>query len=292
MKTIYKALTALSLVAMMSTACANANISLNKGEYRFTPPKDIKNLCKAVIKERIAEYKKEGLELDELDTDPKTACVNVRIDIPKTGVTWMDTILNKQSSLSSFQEEIPDVVSDLRKEFANPKNAPSSSYTHIDTLSHISTSDVIAQFTRDFYVYNFGTHSYSNKNIYALDLQDKKHLTINDILTTPAKKSVLFALVKRHFINYLKGSDVVKSPAFTDDEVREHFQDWAFYVVNNFAFTPDGITFWYATNEIAPYIMGDVILSVPKSELKGIIKDKYLNQKFTHFDRPTLEKEW
>lgn len=130
------------------------------------------------------------------------------------------------------------------------------------------------------------------KNLYVIDLKQKKSLTTDDIVITPAEKSALLTLVKRHFINYLKSDADPKSLAMTDDEVREHFQDWAFYVVDNFAFTPDGITFWYATNEIAPYIMGDVILSVPKSELKGIIKDKYLNQKFTHFDRPTLEKEW
>lgn len=288
MNAVFKSLVALSLATM--TGIVHADIRLNTSEYRYYPPKNIEKLCQAVIKERIAEYAQEGLETDDLDANPKTACIDVSIELSKTGVSWIDDRLNEQSSLSSFQEELSDIISDLEERFANPKDAPFGAYVNIDELSHISTSALTAQFARDFYGYSFGAHGHYGKSLYVFDLQDKKQLSLDDVITTPAKKSTLTQIAKRHFIEYLK-SDVDKAPAMTDEEVREHLQSWEFYLNDNFVFTPDGMTFWYSPYQIGPYVMGYVVIDIPKSKLKGVIKDKYLNQTFTHFDDSSFDDD-
>lgn len=288
MNAVFKSLVVLSLATM--TSIVHADIRLNKSEYRYQTPKHIEKLCQAVIKERIAYYTQEGWDLDELDTDPKTACIDVSIELSKTGVSWIDERLNEQSSLPSFQEDLSDIISDLEERFANPKDAHFGAYENIDELSHISTSALTAQFARDFYGYSFGAHGHYGKSLYVFDLQDKKQLSLDDVITTPAKKSTLTQIAKRHFIEYLK-SDVDKAPAMTDEEVREHLQSWEFYLNDNFVFTPDGMTFWYSPYQIGPYVMGYVVIDIPKSKLKGVIKDKYLNQTFTHFDDSSFDDD-
>lgn len=270
-------------VGMMTTAHANApNIQLSKSEYHYEIPKCLETLCQSVLKKRIAWYTKENLDLEKLDTDPKTACAYVSIDIAKTGTPWMDKILNDQSTLTQFQQDIDELNADLTDYFSDSERI-FGTYMHTDTLNHISTSAITAQFAREFYGYSFGAHGYYHWQIFVLDLQDKKRLGIDDVLIKPAQKDVLFELVKRHFIHHLKTGGGESDDVMTDEDVREHLQFWEFRLSDNFYFTPKGMTFWYSPYEIAPYVMGYVVLNVPKSELNGIIKDKYLNQTFSHF---------
>ena len=97
-------------------------------------------------------------------------------------------------------------------------------------------------------------------------MRQKKQLSLVDVLL-PQQKTKLEALVKAQFIQYLKTHDI---------NANAHFSTWPFSLTDNYTFTRQGMTFLYQPYEIGFYALGAPQLTVPYSELNGIVKPQYL----------------
>lgn len=272
----------LTLTTLILAISAQAGVSFNTTDMVYTPPAKLINLCKTVINHRINDAKQAGERVGDLDKNPKTACMTVDIELVKTGEVWLDDELNAYY-LSPETKKFIDDSSEWTSEYFSENPDSPLSYYLLSDAELISVSDKTVQIVREDYLFDFGAQGMPSVEFYVMDLADKKRLKLDDVLLNSAKKSELENLLKQEFTKELK----IKM-GLTDDEVQSHFDFWEFNITDNFYFSPKGMTFVYIPYEIAPYAMGFTALNISKAQLKGFVKDKYINQSFDQFD----DNEW
>lgn len=268
-------LIAFSTLFLSHTAMANINFNTIKMDY--TPPAYLVDLCQNIMPKRLPhllKYPNNGTE-----HNPKTSCMQVDIDLVKTGISWIDYRLNQFYLKSDFKSNLNESAHLTYDFFSETENQDSvMSYQISSHAKLMSSSDKTIQIVREDYQFSFGDHGIPSVKFFALDLANKKQLQLVDIMVNHSQKDKLEQLLKQKFVAKLK------EDGYTDVTIQAHFDFWKFFPTDNFFFTPNGITFVYTPYEIAPYSMGFISLTMSNQELSSLVKAKYLNQKFNQFN--------
>ncbi len=267
------------ITALLAANVASAQINFDTQKMSYTPPAKLVHLCKTVIQNRITQAKQADEYTDDMkDASPKTACMDVDIDLVKTNLPWVDDVLNEFFVQPQLRTEL-DETSDWVYDYFVEDGSSTLTYQLSSEAKLVGVSDKTVQISRTDYEFTFGPHGMPSVEFFVMDLAHKQRLTLDDVLVSGDKKDELREKLKQKFIKELKSK-----MEMMDDEVQAHFELWEFDVNDNFYFSPNGMTFVYIPYGIGPYAMGFTSLSATKSELKGLIKDKYLTQKFSQFD--------
>ena len=72
--------------------------------------------------------------------------------------------------------------------------------------------------------------------------------------------------------------------------VDEYEQAWKFKLSENYYLGKDGLILQYAEYEIGPYVVGLPRLTIPYSQLQGILKKEYLPASEQSASEPKIEK--
>ncbi len=165
----------------------------------------------------------------------------------------------------NFQEVADTVVA-----FATSDDDEAQPYfTESVGISFFGVYNRLALFSKSSASYSHGAaHGVESINYYVLDVDREKQLTLDDILIQ-GQRPKLDALVHQAYGNWVKKN----SP---DSDLKEYEQDWPYKLTENYSFDQNGLTFLYQEYEMAAYAYGMPELSVPYSQLKGIIKPAYL----------------
>lgn len=116
-----------------------------------------------------------------------------------------------------------------------------------------------------------GVHPVSEKNWYLFD-DNGQRLTLADLLQ--GDKSALYPLLDAAY-KAETGTDPADKNLDKDD--RERIKN-LHEQTGNFFFAADGLVFSYPPYAVAPFVAGQVELTLPYAQLRGIIKDAYLPQ--------------
>ena len=228
-------------------------------------------------------------------------CPEIDYYFVQTGQAWLDAIINKDvtAAIAMVDDNKDKAQAKKWQDFTRNATPSDSQYTQLlntgisrliaenktmvaargkDFDNGIAPVQIMAKpiylghkndlelFATEFYQFTGGAHGISTTNYYVFDMRQKKQLSLVDVLL-PQQKTKLEALVKAQFIQYLKTHEI---------NPNAHFNTWPFSLTDNYSFTGQGLTFLYQPYEIGFYALGAPQLTVPYSELNGIVKQQYL----------------
>lgn len=130
-----------------------------------------------------------------------------------------------------------------------------------DTIMY---SSKIIQYQMDHYAFTGGAHPNSFRTYYVFDVQTGKELESSSFL---ADSVALLKKVEKSFRkleNLADTSNLENAGYFLDNH--------KFFLPANYAFTREGIYFYYNPYEIAAYARGAITFTIPYKELEGIVK--------------------
>ncbi|MFW2178226.1 MULTISPECIES: RsiV family protein [unclassified Moraxella] len=252
-----------------------------KFDYKIPPKLD------ALCKQRYNALPKE----DRTDNE---YCMRVDIDLVKTNYPFIDNVINENFVTEAEQAEMRasfDEDAEYAYEYLQDKKNTQFNQSDTSTLVKlVSTSPKVVQISQEGYEYGGGPHGMPSMGFYVFDLEKQKQLKVDDILVSPSKKTALEKLVFAQFKNWVKKSYVENGDKLTEQAFADYQKTWKFELNDNFYFTPQGMTFSYNPYSLGAYAIGFAILNIDKKDLKGIVKDAYLNQNFDKFDDDNWNK--
>lgn len=170
----------------------------------------------------------------------------------------------KKVTPANFQQLTDLVVSD-----ATEGEAASPYFTESIDMSFMGVYNQLALFSKTAASYSHGAaHGVESIHYYVLDIAHEKQLTLDDILL-PGQKPKLDALLHQAYRDWVKKN-------LSDLDLAEYEQDWPYKLTDNYTFDQNGLSFLYQEYEMAAYAFGLPELTVPYSQLKGIVKPQYL----------------
>ncbi|RAI97463.1 uncharacterized protein DUF4163 [Chitinophaga skermanii] len=121
---------------------------------------------------------------------------------------------------------------------------------------------------RYFYAYTGGAHGNYGSAYQMFDLSKKKELKVADVFKPGFQPALSAALEKSLRKRYkLTPDQPLKDNLLFDNKIEPN---------ENFFITDAGVTFSYTPYEIAPYVVGQIYLFVPFSEIKDWVQPEYL----------------
>lgn len=127
-----------------------------------------------------------------------------------------------------------------------------------------------------------GAHGSSAQQYYNFDLEKKKLIPLSQVLQA-GKQPALDRLAHEAFKIWVVDSKLAGS-------VDEYEQAWKFKLSENYYLGKDGLILQYAEYEIGPYVVGLPRLTIPYSQLQGILKKEYLPASEQPASEPKIEK--
>lgn len=117
------------------------------------------------------------------------------------------------------------------------------------------------------YTYSGGAHGFGATEYVVLSSTTQKKYTLNDVFTVAGKAALRGYLEKWFRIQYglAKNSNLEEAGLF-ENKIEPN---------GNFFLTGKGIGFGYAPYEIGPYVMGDINIFIPFSELKSYLQPAF-----------------
>lgn len=132
----------------------------------------------------------------------------------------------------------------------------------------IMFSAKIIQYQMDHYAFTGGAHPNSFRTYYVFDTQTGNELKSSSFL---ADSVALLKKVEKSFRTLEKLGDT------TNLENAGYFlTNHKFFLPANYAFTREGIYFYYNPYEIAAYARGPITFTIPYKELEGIVKKELI----------------
>lgn len=113
-----------------------------------------------------------------------------------------------------------------------------------------------------------GAHGSSSQNYYNFDLKTQNQLELEQIIQ-PNQKEKLNTLAHEAFKAWVLDSKLA-------DNIVDYEQSWKFSLSKNYYLSKQGLILQYAEYEIGPYVVGLPRLTIPYSQLNGIVKTEYL----------------
>ncbi|AWX13146.1 DUF3298 domain-containing protein [Mergibacter septicus] len=211
------------------------------------------------------------------------ACYQVDIQTIKTNIEWInhyfEEAIRKQLKLDEVavipenwsekdqknlslaelkQNYLADLSGLMQQEFAP------FGYFQFYRPRFFAQNQALAMFVEDFYLFSGGAHGYGSTNYLNFDLKLGKKLTVDDLLLSDQKDGLLEKL-SQAYAQYL-------STKAEDNSSEGYSVD----IIDNFTFTADSLVFSYPPYYLGSYAEGTIVLSIPYTELIGILKPAYL----------------
>lgn len=203
-------------------------------------------------------------------------CVKVKIDVDLTNIEWLDTIvleyvlgqntllLNNKEKIDYIKllsQKIVDTVLEEPQEF-------DVNYESIDSEVFLYQRYNLATFKGYHYSYTGGAHGTHGVFYNIVDMQNKKVLTLDDIVSTSNRKKLAQKLLDVYKMEHEEYVDTFLPK--TLGEQLEHM------LVDNFYLKEHSIVFVYNPYHIGPYSDGVMEIELFYDELKDICLPKYI----------------
>ena len=206
-------------------------------------------------------------------------CPEIEIQYANSSQSWINNLINAR-----INELLPD------SESINGTAIPGddSVRNRLDRFAHSQLNDIpagsslnysfqieptywghvgnVELFEVDSYLYLAGAHGMPYSEYIMLDSQTKQQIKLDDILVS-GKKKQLQAKVYQAYKTWVKQNS---------DEAESYEKMWPFELTDNVLLTDEGVSFKYQAYQISPFAYGLPELTIPYSELKGIIAAKYI----------------
>ncbi len=127
--------------------------------------------------------------------------------------------------------------------------------------------DKIINIKVEYYIFTGGAHGYSGLNSFIFDLETGKTLALEDFITDIDKFT---KLAERKFREKFK-----ITPDTNINATGFMFENEYFELPENILFSKDGITLYYNTYDIAPYVDGPQELDLSYADLKELLKNTH-----------------
>ncbi|MDV2860525.1 RsiV family protein [Psychrobacter sp. CAM01] len=208
-------------------------------------------------------------------------CPDIEVKYLKSNHSWIDNTVNaridalvvnsKPSESGARVVKTPDDVKEALDEFVASQFAevPADSvfvYSLMITPEYLGHVNDLELFEINSYVFTGGAHGMPYSEYLIFDQQTKKPIQLADMLQ-PNKKSRFNALAYSAYKEWVKT---------VDEDVANYEKSWPFTLSDNVTLTDQGIDIRYQHYSIGPYAYGMPVLSIPYSQLQGIIKPQFL----------------
>lgn len=192
-------------------------------------------------------------------TDPGSKLIPVVRKLAKIagnatpGATFLK---RKNAFLADYAKELAGVPPKELAESGEGYNR--SSETHL-ALAYLT--DQLAVLASSTYEFSGGAHGNYGTTFTTIDLKTGKVLTLADILT-PAGKQKIPALLAAAFRKQygVKPTESLQDAGLFEKKIE---------LTNNCYLTATSLTFCYNPYEIGPYALGQIVISIPLSQLEG-----------------------
>lgn len=208
-------------------------------------------------------------------------CPDIEVKYLKSNHSWIDNTVNaridalvvnsKPSESGARVVKTPDDVKAVLDEFVTSQFAevPADSvfvYSLMVTPEYLGHVNDFELFEIHSYVFTGGAHGMPYSEYLIFDQQTKKPIQLADMLQ-PNKKSRFNALAYSAYKEWVKT---------VDEDVASYEKSWPFTLSDNITLTDQGIDIRYQHYSIGPYAYGMPVLSIPYSQLQGVIKPQFL----------------
>lgn len=208
-------------------------------------------------------------------------CPDIEVKYLKSNHSWIDNTVNaridalvvnsKPSESGARVVKTPDDVKAALDEFVTSQFAevPADSvfvYSLMVTPEYLGHVNDFELFEIHSYVFTGGAHGMPYSEYLIFDQQTKKPIQLADMLQ-PNKKSRFNALAYSAYKEWVKT---------VDEDVASYEKSWPFTLSDNVTLTDQGIDIRYQHYSIGPYAYGMPVLSIPYSQLQGVIKPQFL----------------
>lgn len=243
----------------MSLSANAANVISNTTHLEYQLPKKIQETCA------------------EQDNCPK-----IEVEYLKTNHGWINNITNARinnlvvnskpvesapiktkSSPAQVQTAIDDFAS---SQFADQPQDRQWAYELMVKPSYLGHVNDFELFDITSYAYTGGAHGMSYSEYLIFDPSAKKLVKLDDMLVA-GKKSRFKALAYNAYKTWVKTFD---------GNVSSYEKSWPFTLSENVTLTDKGVDILYQPYAIGPYASGMPALSIPYSQLNGVIKPRFI----------------
>lgn len=254
-------LTAFASLGMLSLSSFSAHAStlISSKEYlEYELPTSIQQRC----------YEKENcpeIDIEYIKTNHNwiNNIVNARINNIVINSQPTEAAFNKADSKTAATTALDNFVSSQYIDLPDDVPWGYSLMVKPDYLGHVERFET---FEINAYVFTGGAHGMPFNEYFIFDSQTKKQVKLADMLLKNQKPR-FEALAHKAYQAWIKT---------LDEDVESYEQSWPFTLSDNVTLTDKGIDIGYQHYEIAPYAYGMPVLSIPYSQLQGIIKPAYL----------------
>ena len=209
-------------------------------------------------------------------------CPDITVKYVETSAPWLNTIvnqrinsmvvnnaLNQENTVKGTitKQQVQTAIDDFaKKQLAEMPTERRITYELSITPSYIGHIGTTELFSIDNYAYLGGAHGLPYREYLVFDTQTKRQVTLDDMLL-PKQKPRFEKLAHEAYRQWVK--------TMTDD-VASYESSWPFSLSDNVTLDTKGMTLLYQPYDIAPYASGMPELHIPYSQLKGVVKPRYL----------------
>ncbi len=213
-------------------------------------------------------------------------CPDIDVKYIKTNQDWINSIVNRRINnivinskpseskpSTSFDDKTAKAALDdfAKAQFIEMPDDRPWSYQLMVTpnyIGHVALGQFqdFELFEIDAYVFTGGAHGMPYSEYLIFDPSGKTQINLDDIIIS-SKKPKFQELVYDAYRQWVRTMD---------ENVRSYEQDWPFFLSNNVTLTDKGLDIRYQHYAIGPYAYGMPVLSVPYSQLRGIVKARFI----------------
>lgn len=222
---------------------------------------------------------------------PHAACYEVKAEYLSFGKPWLDKVLHQELT-QAFRS-----VLDEQAQKTAPGNPPqliqAAAKSLQENLQDMTDAGRDVRYAADFkqtvkerrgalltietvwYLDQGGAHPYHETRYLNADLQHNKILTMRDIVVKGSENRLADKLKAIYWDSeYFKDFSAEDKKAYAETW-QENYEN-GFKNLDNFYFGRSGIVFSFVPYSVGPWAMGQVELTLPYSEAKGLIRSEYL----------------
>lgn len=216
-------------------------------------------------------------------------CPNIEVKYLQTNHDWINRIANKRINELVINSKPNDSIANNKaivgnatnvkiaiNDFAKsqfvdiPDGSPLAYHLMVtpEYLGHVNLGQAedFELFEISSYVFTGGAHGMPLSEYLIFDPSNKKQVKLVDILQAD-KKPRFEALAYNAYKTWVKT---------VDEDVSSYEKNWPFMLSDNITLTDKGINIRYQHYAIGPYAYGMPVLSIPYTELQGIVKARFI----------------
>ncbi|TAE60252.1 MAG: DUF3298 domain-containing protein [Bacteroidetes bacterium] len=175
------------------------------------------------------------------------------------------SVLPEGNSSLGIEEAADAFIENYRSFRAESPDASGGWNFDLEASTLYETASVLSVYVGTS-TYSGGAHPNSFVSYACFNATSGQQLTLTDLVSDPEK---LKALAEKKF----REMNQLSSDANLDNE-GFFFEGGIFSLNNNFALTPEGLSFYYNPYEIAPYAMGPTVLTLTYEDLGSLLTYK------------------